>query len=325
MQIKLTRESILWAYRLLLDREPENQKAIDAQLQGAANTQELRQNFMRSQEFQNKNQQTHHLPLAGDEPPMNIENVSDRALLQVLFKHIQDTWSYLGETEPHWSVITSEQFLQSQINTTKELFYDSGRANVVQLLKTLDRNGLDRSAFKSCLEYGCGLGRVTRWLSEKFETVFGYDISRAHLQSAEHYLENQGISNINLRHVREVKDIENLPKVDVIYSAIVLQHNPPPIISLIVKEMITALNPGGVAYFQVPTYRMGYNFSLEKYLHDEATRREMEMHVLPQGTIFDIVRKEGGNIVEVLEDNWTGFRPKERSNTFVIQKSTRLV
>jgi hypothetical protein len=48
----------------------------------------------------------------------------------------------------------------------------------------------------------------------------------------------------------------------------------------------------------------------------------MEMHVLPQGTIFDIVRKEGGNIVEVLEDNWTGLRHKERSNTFVIQKST---
>jgi 2-polyprenyl-3-methyl-5-hydroxy-6-metoxy-1,4-benzoquinol methylase len=321
MQIKLTRESILWAYRLLLDREPENQKAIDVQLQVAVNTQELRQNFMRSQEFKNKNPQTHHLlSLEGDEPPMSIENVSDAALLQVLFKHIQDTWSYLGETEPHWSVLTSEQFLQSKINTTKEVFYNSGQTHVVQLLKTLERNGIDRRAFKSCLEYGCGLGRVTRWLSKEFETVFGYDISKAHLQSAEHYLQSQGIRNINLRHVREVKDIENLPKVDIIYSAIVLQHNPPPIISSIVKQMVKALNPGGVAYFQVPTYRMGYSFSLEQYLKDEATRREMEMHVLPQSTIFDIVRKEGGNIVEVLEDNWTGLRHKERSNTFVIQK-----
>jgi 2-polyprenyl-3-methyl-5-hydroxy-6-metoxy-1,4-benzoquinol methylase len=322
MQMKLTHESILWAYRLFLDREPEDQKMLDAQLQTAATTQQLRQNFLLSQEFQSKNEHTHRLALVGDEPPMSIENVSDEALLQVLFKHIQDTWSYLGETEPHWSVITSDQFLQSQINTTKEVFYDSGQANIEQLLKTFERNGLDRTAFKSCLEYGCGLGRVTRWLSEKFDTVFGYDISKSHLQSADHYLESQGISNINLRHVREVKDIKNLPKVDVIYSVIVLQHNPPPIISLIVKEMIKALNPGGVAYFQVPTYRNGYSFSLEKYLHDEASRREMEMHVLPQGTIFDIVRKEGGNIVEVLEDNWTGLRHKERSNTFVIQKST---
>jgi hypothetical protein len=61
MQIKLTRESILWAYRLLLDREPESQKSIDAQLQLASNTQELRHFFMGSQEFKNKNPQAHHL------------------------------------------------------------------------------------------------------------------------------------------------------------------------------------------------------------------------------------------------------------------------
>jgi SAM-dependent methyltransferase len=320
MPFKPTRESILWAYRLFLDREPENQKVIDDQLQIVTNTQELRQQFMRSQEFRNQNQPNHHLALAGDEPAMSIENVSDEILLQVLFKHIQDTWSYLGETEPHWSVLASEQFLQSKINTTKELFYNSGQANVLQLFKTLERNGLDTTAFKSCLEYGCGLGRVTRWLSEKFETVFGYDISKAHLQGAEHYLQSQGIGNVNLRHVREVKDIKNLPKVDLIYSVIVLQHNPPPIISVIVKEMVKALNFGGVAYFQVPTYRIGYNFSLEHYLKDEATRREMEMHVLPQSTIFELVEKEGGKIVEVWEDSWTGLRKKERSNTFLIQK-----
>lgn len=320
MPFKLTRESILWAYRLFFDREPESQKVIDDQLQILTNTQELRQQFMRSQEFRNQNQPNHHLALAGDEPAMSIENVSDEILLQVLFKHIQDTWSYLGETEPHWSVVTSEQFLQSQINTTKELFYNSGQANVLQLFKTLERNGLDTTAFKSCLEYGCGLGRVTRWLSEKFETVFGCDISKAHLQGAEHYLQSQGIGNINLRHVQEVKDIKNLPKVDVIYSVIVLQHNPPPIISVILQEMVKALNSGGVAYFQVPTYRIGYKFSLEHYLKDEATRREMEMHVLPQSTIFELIEKEGGKIVEILEDDWTGLREKERSNTFLIKK-----
>ncbi|MEG4392893.1 class I SAM-dependent methyltransferase [Microcoleus sp. BROC3] len=297
---------------------------IDDQLQILTNTQEIRQHFMRSQEFknqnQNQNQPNDRLALAGDEPAMSIENVFDETLLQVLFKHIQDTWSYLGETEPHWSVVTSEQFLQSQINTTKELFYNSGQANVLQLFKTLERNGLDATAFKSCLEYGCGLGRVTRWLSEKFETVFGCDISKAHLQGAEHYLQSQGIRNVNLRHVREVKDIKNLPKVDVIYSVIVLQHNPPPIISVILQEMVKALNSGGVAYFQVPTYRIGYKFSLEQYLKDEGTRREMEMHVLPQSTIFGLLEKEGGKIVEILEDDWTGLRYKERSNTFLIQK-----
>ncbi len=320
MQIKLTRESFLWAYRLFLDREPENQKVITDKLKRLTDTQSLRREFMESEEFQRQNAPNFTTTLAGDEPPMRVENVFDEALLQVLFKHIQDTWSHFGETEPHWSVLSSEQFLQTSINNTKDIFYNSGQTNVIQLLKTLERNGLDYATFKSCLEYGCGLGRVTRWLSPKFETVFGYDISKAHLESAEHYLKTQGIHNITLHHIREVKDLENLPKVDLIYSVIVLQHNPPPIISLIIKEIVKALNPGGVAYFQVPTYRIGYSFCLEEYLNDEAIRRDMEMHILPQSTIFDIVNKEGGRLVEILEDSWTGLRFKERSNTFLIQK-----
>ncbi len=283
MQVNLTHLSILWAYRLFLDREPENQKVITEKLKRltVTDTQSLRREFMESEEFKRQNAPNFTTTLAGDEPPMRVENVFDEALLQVLFKHIQDTWSHFGETEPHWSVLASEQFLQSKINETKDIFYNSGQVNVIQLFKTLERNGLDYTNFKSCLEYGCGLGRVTRWLSPKFETVFGYDISKAHLESAEHYLKTQGIHNVTLHHIREVKDLENLPKVDLIYSVIVLQHNPPPIISLIIKEIVKALNPGGVAYFQVPTYRIGYSFCLEEYLNDEAIRRDMEMHILP--------------------------------------------
>jgi hypothetical protein len=65
---------------------------------------------------------------------------------------------------------------------------------------------------------------------------------------------------------------------------------------------------------------LGYRFSLEEYLAGEATRGHMEMHVLPQNEIFEIVSREQGKIVEVLEDAWPGLRYGERSNTFVIQK-----
>ena len=107
----------------------------------------------------------------------------------------------------------------------------------------------------------------------------------------------------------------NLPKVDLVYSIIVLQHNPPPIISLIIKGFIKARNSGGAALFQVPTYRIGYAFCLEKYLSNEATKQEMEMHLLAQKNIFQIVKKQGGEIVEVLEDAYTGLNYKEISNT----------
>jgi hypothetical protein len=43
----------------------------------------------------------------------------------------------------------------------------------------------------------------------------------------------------------------------------------------------------------------------------------MEMHVLPQKVVFDIVRKENGRTLEVVEDLCTSWG---LSNTFLVQK-----
>jgi len=313
----ISQEAIAWAYRLFLDREPESPAVIMDKLRRLSNTRDLRQEFMNSAEFRQRNVAFRDLSLSGDEPPMLIEEVSD---LKPLFSHIQRVWENLGDTEPYWSVLSADQFKPSEIEITRSEFYQSGFANVETFFKTLDRNSIDTHSLKTCLEYGCGLGRVTYWLAKRFDSVIGYDISRAHLQLAKQYLEQAGIQNVSLYNVSRPQDIGNFPKVDVVYSVIVLQHNPPPIIRVIIRELIRALNPGGIAFFQVPTYRLGYKFLLQEYLAGEATRGEIEMHVLPQHDIFDIARKEHTRVVEVLEDAWTGLRNGERSNTFVIQK-----
>jgi FkbM family methyltransferase len=51
----LTREHVVWAYRLLLDREPENEDVIGPKLAGSSNTRELRNHLMTSGEFREKN------------------------------------------------------------------------------------------------------------------------------------------------------------------------------------------------------------------------------------------------------------------------------
>lgn len=89
---------------------------------------------------------------------------------------------------------------------------------------------------------------------------------------------------------------------------------------LIIQELIKALNSGGIAFFQVPTYQLDYRFSFEDYLAGEATKDNMEMHVLSQKEIFEIIRKEKGQLIEILEDGWPGVGVGQRSNTFVVQK-----
>ena len=51
----LTREHVVWAYRLLLDREPENEGVIGPKLAGSSNTRELRNHLMTSGEFRDRN------------------------------------------------------------------------------------------------------------------------------------------------------------------------------------------------------------------------------------------------------------------------------
>jgi FkbM family methyltransferase len=51
----LTRDHVVWAYRLLLDRDPESDDVIGPKLAGSRDTRELRHHLMTSAEFQDKN------------------------------------------------------------------------------------------------------------------------------------------------------------------------------------------------------------------------------------------------------------------------------
>lgn len=318
----LSRDAVVWAYRLYLEREPESEAVIEGHLRKCSSTQELRDNFIYSTEFRQKNPALHLPVLIGDEPPMSIEDNCAGDELQKLFDHVQATWQALGESEPHWSVVVSEQYRQANIEDNHDAFYRTGEQHVKHLFGSLARNGVHFGGFKTCLDYGCGVGRITRHLAARFEAVFAYDISLSHLRCAEDYFTRKKISNVELKQLKRVQDIESLPKVDVAYSMLVLQHNPPPVMAFIVEGLIRSLNPGGIAFFQVPTYRQGYEFSVAPYLAMDATNREMEMHVLPQSRIFEIAQHASARVLEVIDDGWTGIRFKEVSNTFVIQKTT---
>jgi hypothetical protein len=56
----LTRDHVVWAYRLLLDRDPESEDAIGPKLAGSRDTRELRRHLMTSAEFQEKNRDYAH-------------------------------------------------------------------------------------------------------------------------------------------------------------------------------------------------------------------------------------------------------------------------
>jgi 2-polyprenyl-3-methyl-5-hydroxy-6-metoxy-1,4-benzoquinol methylase len=184
---------------------------------------------------------------------------------------------------------------------------------------TLARAGVARTGLQRCLELGCGVGRVTAPLAARFAEVLAVDISAAHLQVAQEHFEAKGLSNVQCQHLDSIDGVAALGRFDVLYSRIVLQHNPPPVMQRLLVDLLAQLNPGGVAFIQVPTYKAGYRFHIDQYLAIE-NATSMEMHFFPQAALLELVAQQGCRVLEIREDDAIGLSVTSVSNTLLLQK-----
>jgi 2-polyprenyl-3-methyl-5-hydroxy-6-metoxy-1,4-benzoquinol methylase len=320
LKIELTKEYIRHAYLMLLDRDVESEEVLEWLYASAKSFKDLRTIILNSPEFRQKNIELLREETLGNKPPMEIQQQYTKEELDLIFAHIQNSWQKLGKTEPHWSVLSAPAYKKESIIENIDSFYESGKGELQLILDTFSRNLLDLKQFKTCLEFGCGLGRTTRWLGQKFDVVYGYDISNSHLSLAEEYIAQRGQSNIELRQLISISDLTNMPKADFVFSVIVLQHNPPPIIKITIEALLGLINPGGVALFQVPVYRKDYKFSVKKYLNNIDDSGGIEMHVIPQSEVFKIVRNMNCEVLEVVSDHYAGEGTGIFSNTFLIRR-----
>jgi SAM-dependent methyltransferase len=318
----VTREEIVSCYRIILGREPESDNVINGYL-SVPDFQTLRSTFLNSAEFQESAAyligSVQKLPFLALNLPANpIDYLATSSQLGQCIARIKTVWSHLGVIKPHFSVLTHSDFLPENLGGNIDTFWSSGDGDATDVEKILERHGYGSIADKTCVEYGCGVGRVSSALVRRFKRVHAYDISEGHLAVAQQRLNDIGAENGQL-HLCSDRPLDPLEKCDVFFSRIVFQHNPPPVIHHLVKNAFQALNPGGIAIFQVPTYQTGYSFNIEKWLAAKLTL-EMEMHCLPQHAIFTLAEEEGCELREVREDDSAGLFSQFVSNSFVVRK-----
>jgi SAM-dependent methyltransferase len=101
------------------------------------------------------------------------------------------------------------------------------------------------------VEIGCGVGRLTRVLSERGASVKALDVSAEMLEQARAH--NGTLTNVEWVHGDGVS-LAGIPDggADLVVSHVVFQHIPDPAITLgYIREIGRVLKPGGVAGFQV--------------------------------------------------------------------------
>jgi len=313
-----SRDIISSLYRVALKREPDEAGLENhvGQLSANGRLDEILNQFIQSPEFRQKHLET--MPFMHQSMPA-MTNDYDKASpeqLQLISDRIKQSWEHLGDTRAHHSVLTSKDFLPDSLEKNIGAFWKSGESEVKEIEAILKRNGVNLNEVKTGVEYGCGVGRVTTILAKRVRAMHAYDISRPHLDYAKEHATEVG-AEIEFHLVSD--PLGKLQPCDLFYSRIVFQHNPPPIILQLIKNALEALNHGGIAIFQVPTYIKGYEFKLEDWMKTNHAL-DMQMHCIPQKAVFKLADSSGCELLEIREDNWCGEPHHYLSNTYILQK-----
>lgn len=306
------------AYKLFLDREAESAEVVSRKATALNSTKEVREDFMGSREFLNRNYQDFigkylNTQLQGGVSEIQVEG-TDKDLAS-LFNRVEEQWTELGSSEPYWSVLTEDKYKMDKINDNLDAFNLSGQAIIDLLLLFSERNAITLPT-DSCFELGCGTGRITRHLSKKFDRIYAADISLGNLKLCRNYLDSLAIDNVDTVLIKKLEEIKYLPEFSVFISIIVLQHNPPPVQFYLLREILSKIKSGGVCLFQTPTFKSGYQFSIKDHLQTE--RKIMDTHCLPMRFIMDILKRNNFSVLEVIKDNYTGS--EFHSHTFFAKR-----
>lgn len=166
----------------------------------------------------------------------------------VSFDDVRRDWVRLAEQDPLWAVYVADDKRGGRWDPAQ--FLETGRVGVADAASWLTelRAG---PRWGRVLDFGCGAGRLTQALAAYADEVVGVDVAPAMLATA-----RELDPPANCRFVlNEASDLSAFDSgaFDLVYSDLVLQHLPAPLIDGYLREFVRVLAPGGVALLQCTT------------------------------------------------------------------------
>jgi SAM-dependent methyltransferase len=233
----------------------------------------------------------------------------------VRLDRLERDWQDLATLDPLWAILAEPERQYGRWDLKE--FFDTGARDVSEVLRAADRLGCTPNRGRA-LDFGCGVGRLTRALSSEFEECYGIDISSKMIRSA---LElNADVANcrflVNVAPDLAVFDAETF---DFVLSMIVLQHMPSQRVALrYVAEFLRVLRPEGLVVFQLPTEiplrnrrqlrRRAYSLLRgvgvsERFLYARVGLNPVRMIAVPRGEVEAAVAESGGRVIRAAPDD----------------------
>jgi 2-polyprenyl-3-methyl-5-hydroxy-6-metoxy-1,4-benzoquinol methylase len=238
-------------------------------------------------------------------------------------EEMNKNWTSLGKQDPLWAILSDPQ--KKGNRWQKDEFFEAGRQDIERLLKKLESSGFSIS-FGKALDFGCGVGRLTQALAEKFESVDGVDIASSMINSAGQF--NRFPGRVAY-HLNTRGDLSIFPsnQYDFICSMVVLIHIPHKLQQSYLNDFLRMLKPGGIAYFEscntqgwrnvVPDWAADF---YRKFKHKG--KPFIPMYGIPIEEVHKIVRDAGGTVVKYESYPFTDHPSRFEGNNYYVKKQT---
>lgn len=167
-----------------------------------------------------------------------------------LERHQQD-WERLAEADALWAVLTAPGRKGGRWDVDQ--FFATGEAEIAHVIAAAE--SLGRPARRErALDFGCGVGRLTRALGTRFAEAVGIDISAGMVEQARRL--NAAFPACEFR-VNAASDLGLLEtgSFDFVYSSIALQHVPTVgEVERYVTELLRVARRDALVVFGLPTH-----------------------------------------------------------------------
>jgi SAM-dependent methyltransferase len=220
---------------------------------------------------------------------------------------LQDTWDRLGREDPMWAVASNRD------RWSREEFFASGEAEIAEAMAYVESLGLELER-RRALDFGCGLGRLTRALGDRYEETVGVDIAPSMTRAATEL--NADRRNVSfVVNDRPGLDALESGSFDLVFSNITLQHMAPELAARYIESFMRVVSDRGLVLFQLPSERRAEESGLGARLRRARrqgprrtlralTRRlspqpTMEMHCIPREEVVRLVEDAGGTVRDV--------------------------
>ena len=222
-------------------------------------------------------------------------------------KSLQETWDRLGREDPMWAVASNKDRWDA------EEFFATGEAEIAAAMAYAESLSLDLDR-RRALDFGCGLGRLTRALGSRYEEAVGVDIAPSMAAAATEL--NADRENLEFV-VNDKPDLDAFESgtFDLVYSNITLQHMAPELAAGYIESFMRVISDRGLVLFQLPSAlqatesglgarlerarRRGVRRSLRALVRRLSPQPEMEMHFIPREKVTSLIEAAGGVVCDI--------------------------